>query len=73
MANPHDRYYELVLEKVANDRYPSGELMDRIEAALADRDQLDGYLHVLLDKIEIDRYPSKQMLDRVLRLATPSR
>ena len=73
MATPHDRYYELVLEKIANDRYPSGELMDRLESALADEEQLDGYLHVLLDKIETDRYPSKQMLDRVLRLAMPSR
>lgn len=73
MPTAHDRYYELVLEKIAADRYPSGELMDRLELALADREQLDAYLHVLLDKIEDDRYPSKQMLDRVLRLATPSR
>jgi hypothetical protein len=73
MASAHDRYFELVLEKIAGDRYPSGELMDRIELALADQAQLDDYLHVLLDKIEDDRYPSKQMLDRVLRLASPSR
>jgi hypothetical protein len=73
MPNPHDRYFELVLGKIADDRYPSGELMDRIEAALADEEQLDDYLHTLLDKIESDRYPSKQMLDRVLRLATPGR
>jgi hypothetical protein len=69
MATAQERYYELVLEKVAADRYPSGELMDRLEAALASRDQLDGYLDVLLEKIEDDHYPSKQMLDRVHRLA----
>jgi hypothetical protein len=73
MSTAHDRYFELVLEKVAADRYPSGELMDRLEIALANREQLDGYLDVLLEKIEVDRYPSKQMLDRVLRLAMPSR
>jgi hypothetical protein len=73
MPNAHDRYFDLVLDKIANDRYPSGELMDRLEVALADEDQLDDYLHTLLDKIESDRYPSKQMLDRVLRLATPGR
>jgi hypothetical protein len=73
MATAHDRYFDLVLEKVATDRYPSGELMDRLEAALANEAQLDGYLDVLLEKIEADHYPSKQMLDRVLRLAMPSR
>ena len=69
METPHDRYYELVLEKIANDRYPSGELMDRLEAAVSSREQLEGYLDVLLEKIEDDHYPSKQMLDRVHRLA----
>jgi hypothetical protein len=69
MASAHDRYFELVLEKVRGDRYPSGELMDRLEAALASRDELTDYLDVLLEKIEADRYPSKQMLDRVHRLS----
>jgi len=70
MTSPRDRYFELVLEKIRHDRYPSGELMDRLEAALASRDELTEYLNVLLDKIETDHYPSKQMLDRVLLLAT---
>jgi hypothetical protein len=69
MANAQERYYELVLEKVAEDRYPSGELMDRLEAAMATREQLAEYLDVLFEKIEADHYPSKQMLDRVHRLA----
>ena len=69
MAAAHDRYFELVLEKVRDDRYPSGELMDRLEAALSSRDELEEYLDVLLEKLERDHYPSKQMLDRVHRLA----
>ena len=69
MATPRDRYYELVLAKIRDDRYPSGELMDRLEASLDSRDELEQYLDVLLDKIEKDHYPSKQMLDRVLGLA----
>ena len=69
MASAQERYYGLVLEKVAADRYPSGELMDRLEAAVASREQLEEYLDVLLEKIEDDHYPSKQMLDRVHRLA----
>jgi hypothetical protein len=69
MAGAQDRYYELVLEKVSADRYPSGELMDRLEAAMSNREQLEEYLEVLLEKIEDDHYPSKHMLDRVHRLA----
>ena len=69
MATAQERYYELVLEKVAADRYPSGELMDRLEAAMASREQLEEYLAVLLEKVEDDHYPSKQMLDRIHRLA----
>jgi hypothetical protein len=69
MESAIDRYYELVLEKIAEDRYPSGELMDRLEAGITTREQLQGYLQVLLDKVENDHYPSKQMLDRVRRLA----
>ncbi|HKO28233.1 MAG TPA: hypothetical protein VJU80_12305 [Solirubrobacteraceae bacterium] len=69
MASPRDRYYELVLGKIRDDHYPSGELMDRLEASLASPEELEEYLEVLLDKIEGDHYPSKQMLDRVLALA----
>jgi hypothetical protein len=69
MATAQERYYELILEKVAGDRYPSGELMDRLEAAMSTREQLEAYLEVLLEKIENENYPSKQMLDRVHRLA----
>jgi hypothetical protein len=69
MPSPIERYYDLVLEKIAEDRYPSGELMDRLEAGITGREQLEQYLQVLLDKVERDHYPSKQMLDRVRRLA----
>ena len=69
MAAPMDRYYELVLEKIAEDRYPSSELMDRLEAGIRSREQLSAYLEVLLDKVEQDHYPSKQMLDRIRGLA----
>ena len=69
MASAHDRYFELVLDRIREDRYPSGQLMDRLEAALTSRDELKEYLDVLLEKIEQDTYPSKQMLDRVHVLA----
>ena len=69
MAEAQDRYFNLILEKVEEDRYPSGELMDRLEAAFTTREQVEGYLDALLEKIEADHYPSKQMLDRVHRLS----
>jgi hypothetical protein len=69
MAGANDRYFEYVLDRVRGDRYPSGELMDRLEGAMSSREQLDGYLEVLLEKLEDSRYPSKQLLDRIARLA----
>ena len=66
ITKTHDRYMRVLLERIAMDRYPSGELMDRVEIML-DRDHVDDYVDLLLEKIESDRYPSKQLLDRVAR------
>jgi len=65
-----DRYLEILMDKVRNDDYPSGEMMDRIEAALRTRAQASVYLEVLYEKIEGDRYPSGEMLDRIHRNVT---
>jgi len=69
MGSHRDRFLELLLERIGEDRYPSGELMDRAEAAITSREHLDAYLGVLLDKVDETWYPSKQMLDRINRLA----
>jgi hypothetical protein len=69
MGAHRDRYLELLLERISEDQYPSGELMDRCEAALSRPEHLAAYLDVLLEKIDETWYPSKQMLDRVNRLA----
>jgi hypothetical protein len=66
ITKAHDRYMRLLLEKIAMDRYPSGELMDRVEILL-DQEHIDDYVELLFEKIERDHYPSKQMLDRVAR------
>ena len=66
ITEAHDRYMRVLLEKVAMDRYPSGELMDRVEILL-DREHVDDYVGILFEKLEQDRYPSKQMLDRIAR------
>jgi len=69
MPSLRDRYLELLLERIRDDRFPSGELMDRVEIAMTTAEQRDAYLEVLLEKVDESRYPSKQMLDRINRLA----
>ena len=69
MGKHRDRYLELLLERISEDKYPSGELMDRAEIAMTRPEHLAAYLDVLLDKVDESWYPSKQMLDRIDRLA----
>jgi hypothetical protein len=66
ITDAHDRYMRVLLEKIAVDEYPSGELMDRVEILL-DQDHVDDYLELLFEKVEASRYPSKQLLDRIAR------
>jgi len=66
ITKAHDRYMRVLLERIEESRYPSGELMDRVEILL-DRDHVDQYLEILFEKVEADRYPSKQLLDRIAR------
>ena len=63
----HDRYLELLFDKVRSDRYPSGDLLDRIEVQLRSRNEAQAYLELLYEKIGNDRYPSGGMLDRIHR------
>ena len=69
MGRHRDAYLELLLERISEDQYPSGELMDRAEAALTRPEHLAAYLDVLVEKAGESWYPSKQMLDRINRLA----
>jgi hypothetical protein len=66
ITQAHDRYMRVLLDRLAADQYPSGELMDRVEILL-DRDHVDDYLEVLFQKVESCHYPSKQLLDRIAR------
>jgi hypothetical protein len=66
ITKAHDRYMRVLLDRIEESRYPSGELMDRVEILL-DRDHVDRYLEILFEKVEEDRYPSKQLLDRITR------
>jgi hypothetical protein len=66
ITKAHDRYMRVLLDRIEEDRYPSGELMDRVEILL-DREHIDEYIDILFSKVEDCHYPSKQLLDRIAR------
>ncbi|MGH2913762.1 MAG: hypothetical protein ACRDMX_02120 [Solirubrobacteraceae bacterium] len=68
MAASQERYYEILMERVRTDRYPSHQLLDRIEAALWTPEQVIAYVDMLLEKIDEAWYPSGQLLSRVQRM-----
>ncbi len=68
MAAPQERYLEMLMERIRQDRYPSHQLMDRIEASFWTQQQIVEYVNLLLEKVDESWYPSKQVLDRIQRL-----
>lgn len=71
MAEPGDvrqQVLEMLMEKVAADRFPSATMMDMIES-LAGPDDVEEYVAILLSKLRDDQFPSPSMLRRVLALA----
>jgi hypothetical protein len=69
MADMQERYLETLMNQVREVEYPSLEILDRIEANLTTREQLEEYLELLFERVENCQYPSKQLLDRLERLA----
>ena len=68
MPTSQERLYEMLMERVRHDRYPSKQLLDRIEDTMWTSDQLVEYIDLLLEKIDAAWYPSHQLLDRVQRM-----
>jgi len=63
-----ERLFEMLMERVSTDRYPSHQLLDRIEETLWTGDQIVAYVDMLLEKIDEAWYPSGQLLDRAQRM-----
>jgi hypothetical protein len=59
---------DVLLEKVATDRHPSGTMLNTIEQLLRPQD-VQKYVEVLMEKVRADTHPSVAMLNRVLALA----
>lgn len=68
MTPLQQRYFELLMERVGNDRYPSHQLLDRIESTFWTPEQVVQYVAMLLDKVDESWYPSHQILDRIERI-----
>jgi len=67
-ATAQERYFEMLLERVRTDRYPSHQLLDRLEASFWNTEQVVEYIDFLLEKADEAWYPSKQLMDRIQRL-----
>lgn len=63
-----EAYVALLMDRFNGIRYPSSPMMDRLEAAITDRESAEAYVAALLDHVEQDGYPSPSMLDRLNRL-----
>jgi hypothetical protein len=68
MATAQARYLAMLMERIRQDRYPSHQLMDRVEAAFWTPEQIAEYVDLLLEKADEAWYPSKQILDRIHRM-----
>jgi hypothetical protein len=68
MASPQARYLAMLMERIRQDRYPSHQLMDRVEAAFWRPEQIVEYVDLLLEKADESWYPSLQILDRIQRV-----
>jgi hypothetical protein len=66
-ARYRDRYVQLLVDHIVEDKYPSNNQMN-IVASLVRPDEMDIYLDSLFEKIEEVQYPSVEMMARVQRL-----
>jgi hypothetical protein len=55
----------MVLDKVRATKHPSHHMLDRVEAGLRDRHQVEAYIDVLFQTMRGQRYPSLRLLDRL--------
>ena len=68
MPSTQERYYEMLMERVRTDRYPSHQLLDRLEAMFWTPEQIHAYAEMLIDKADESWYPSHQLLERIRRV-----
>lgn len=65
-----EHLFEILMERVSQDRYPSLQLLDRLEEIMWTPEQVVAYTELLLSKADESWYPSGQLLDRAQRVMT---
>jgi hypothetical protein len=66
-SDARKRLFGVLLDKVAQDVYPSTTMLDYIEEIL-EPDDVDAYAAVLLEKIADETYPSVSMMRRLINV-----
>lgn len=66
----HQRYVDYLFAQARATRYPSHQILKRVEAAITDRETAQRYVDLLMEQAESQRYPSLEMLDRAERIVT---
>lgn len=59
------RITDSLLEEIREVQYPSTTMLDRVEPALADVEDLSAYVEVLVEKVEATKFPSISLLNRL--------
>jgi hypothetical protein len=62
-------FARILMDMVRNDRYPSSNVMDIIEAVVPPQ-LVPDYLDILVEKVANDRFPSIPMLRRIQRVVS---
>lgn len=65
MPTTRQRAAHRLVQTIAQHRYPSHQLLDRLESSLRTREDLDAYAAMLVAMTEGQRYPSLRLLDRL--------
>lgn len=69
MPTTRQRAAQRLARTIAQHRYPSHQLLDRLEGSLRTPEDLDVYAQMLVALTEGQRYPSLRVLDRLDRAA----
>jgi hypothetical protein len=62
----------LLVDYLRQAPYPTGDLMDCVEATLVTQEQAGEYLDYLLERVEADGLACGELLDRIERLGAPT-
>jgi hypothetical protein len=61
-------YVEFLFERLEESRYPSKQLMDRLESCLQSDEHFQRYLRYLLERLDDGTYPSVELMNRIERI-----